>query len=68
MKILLLSVHTPVTSSRERKFPGTFVPGERKFSIGTFRSWDLKVLDTKSLSFDPGRGNAVTAEDRFHLK
>jgi len=39
---------------RERKGPGTkvpgiFVPGERKFSIGTFRSWERKVLGTKSL-------------------
>ena len=36
-------------SSRERKVPrtkvpGNFVPGERKFSIGTFRSWERKGL------------------------
>ena len=37
------------------KIPGnfrfflTFVPGEQKFSIGTFRSWEQKVLGTKSL-------------------
>ena len=42
----------------ERKFQGTFVPGERKFlgeksqerkfPIGTIRSWERKVLGTKS--------------------
>jgi len=41
-------------SSQERKVPGTKVPGtfvlgERKFSIGTFCSWERKVLCTKSL-------------------
>jgi len=51
-------------SSREGKGPGTKVPGnfrsqgkkvpvnekspERKFPIGTIRSWERKVLDTKS--------------------
>jgi len=45
---------TFVLQERERKFrgtkvPGTFVPGERKFSIGIFRSWERKVLGTKSL-------------------
>jgi len=29
------------------KGPGTFVPPEWKFSIGTFRSWERKVLGTK---------------------
>jgi len=33
----------------DRKFPGTFVPSEQKFSIGSFRSWERKVLGTKSL-------------------
>ena len=47
-------------SSRNFRSPGTKVPGneksrERKFPIGTIRSWERKVLGTKS----PGTGNAA---------
>ena len=56
-------------SSRERKGPGTKVPGnfrsppgneksrERKFPIGTIRSWERKVLGTKS----PGTGTGAAS-------
>ena len=68
--------------SRERKFQGTFVPGnetfvpgneksrERKFPIGTISSWERKVLGTKSPGTprsDPGVWSLSIRNDDFFI-